>query len=88
MTPETRSIGCEEALRLLAEYLDGELHDARGNEVRAHMERCRSCYSRVEFERRLKQALVDLRHSDVEPQLELRIRNLLRDFRAADGAAG
>ena len=44
-------IPCEQALRILFEYLDGELEDVPAEEVRRHLEICRQCYPRVRFER-------------------------------------
>jgi mycothiol system anti-sigma-R factor len=42
---------CREVLSRLYEYLDGELHGADREEVRAHLEACRPCLNRFEFER-------------------------------------
>ncbi|MEW5918655.1 MAG: zf-HC2 domain-containing protein, partial [Gemmatimonadota bacterium] len=39
-------INCEEALRHLADFLDGELHGTVHTSVQQHLETCRSCYSR------------------------------------------
>lgn len=78
----TKTIDCEQALRLLAGYLDRELEGDEHSHVKAHLERCRSCYSRAEFERRLKAQLAELRHSGAEPALEARIRGLLDGFAA------
>ena len=50
----SRVIDCEEALRRLFEYLDAELHGDPHREMEQHLERCRSCFSRAEFEKRLK----------------------------------
>src|SRR5439155_24359279 len=49
---QARVIDCEEALRRLFEYLDAELHGELEREMAQHLERCRSCFSRVEFEKR------------------------------------
>ena len=49
---EAHVIDCEEALRRLFEYLDAELHGEPQREMEQHLERCRSCFSRVEFEKR------------------------------------
>jgi anti-sigma factor (TIGR02949 family) len=84
----TRTIDCEKALRLLAEYLDSELDHASAAEVERHLETCRSCYSRAEFERRLKARLSDVRHAPVGPSLEQGIRSLIRRFGASAGEAG
>jgi anti-sigma factor RsiW len=77
---ERRVITCEEALRLLAEHLDGELDGPRRDEVEAHLSRCRSCYSRAEFEQRLKSRLGALRQQAVEPAFEERVRMLIGRF--------
>lgn len=71
------TIGCDEALRLLAEYLAHELDDGAAGDVATHLERCRSCYSRAEFERRLKSQLGTVGTAPVPPSLERRIRLLL-----------
>jgi anti-sigma factor (TIGR02949 family) len=71
---------CEEALRLLAAYLDGELDGGHRHEVADHLTRCRSCFSRAEFERRLKEQLASVGKQPVEPRLEVRIRELIERF--------
>jgi anti-sigma factor RsiW len=78
-----RPIGCEEALRLLATYLDHELDQGDEVAVSRHLETCRSCFSRLEFEKRLKVQLSQLRRAPVGAGLEQRIRNLLQDFGVA-----
>jgi anti-sigma factor RsiW len=77
---ETDAMTCEEALRLLAEHLDGELADAQNTAVEQHLARCRSCFSRAEFERRLKARLVTLRNQPLETTFEERIRSLIGQF--------
>ncbi|HXE57050.1 MAG TPA: zf-HC2 domain-containing protein [Gemmatimonadales bacterium] len=74
------TISCEEALRLLALYLDHELTATERAGVRRHLERCRSCYSRAEFERRLKSEIRRVRREEVPPAFEGRIRRLLHEF--------
>jgi anti-sigma factor RsiW len=77
---ETAPIACEEALKLLAEHLDGELDGAQHSAVEHHLARCRSCFSRAEFERRLKARLVTLRNQPVGTTFEERIRSLIGRF--------
>ncbi|MGH7710607.1 MAG: anti-sigma factor family protein [Gemmatimonadaceae bacterium] len=79
----SETINCEEALRLLAVYLDGELHGAEHVSVQRHLETCRSCYSRGEFERRLKAELSHLGRDDVRPAFEQHIRQLITQFAAS-----
>ena len=71
-------MGCEEALERLATYLDGELAPDDVPEMEKHLERCRSCFSRAEFERRLKERLRrDLGLPAVPVEFEERIRGIL-----------
>jgi anti-sigma factor (TIGR02949 family) len=71
---------CEEAMRSLAEYLDNELTAGNEQSIREHLELCRSCYSRAEFERRLKSELRKLGKDDVPIGFEQRVRRLLQSF--------
>jgi anti-sigma factor (TIGR02949 family) len=73
---EPNSIDCEEALRRLLDFIHGELPARQGGEVSAHLERCRSCFSRAEFERRLQTHLRGLGEEPVSVELEQRIRAL------------
>jgi len=70
---------CADALRLLAQYLDRELGDGDRADFEQHLATCRSCYSRAEFERRLKDELTRLGESHVPSTLHNRIRALLSD---------
>jgi anti-sigma factor RsiW len=74
---------CEEALRLLASYIDGELAGGERIDLERHLQTCRSCYSRAEFEKRLKTQLGELRRRPVNPAFEERIRRLIRRFEPA-----
>ena len=78
---EVRGIDCEEALRRLFEYLDAELLGESQREMEQHLERCRSCFSRVEFEKQLKGYTAELRSEPAPPELELRIRKVLDSFK-------
>ena len=74
---------CEEVLRVLFDYLDDELEDGSRQRVESHLERCRSCFSRAEFEQRLKGHAAELASEPVPPALEDRIRSLIAGFKAA-----
>lgn len=78
---DVRAIDCEEALRRLFDYLDAELSSQPHREMEQHLERCRSCFSRLEFEKRLKAHTADLGHEPVTQDLEQRIRALLDSFK-------
>jgi anti-sigma factor (TIGR02949 family) len=78
---------CEEALRHLAAYLDHELAEPESEAVGRHLETCRHCYSRSEFEKRLKAQIAMLRRSQPDASLEERVRRILRQFRPASGTS-
>jgi anti-sigma factor (TIGR02949 family) len=71
---------CAEALRLLAAHLDGELDEDIHTEVERHLETCRSCYSRTEFERQLKASIAELGAEPVPAELSDRVRTLISRF--------
>jgi len=53
----SQSISCEDALRLVHEFLDGELEGVSPSEVRAHFEVCRGCYPHLRLERAFREAM-------------------------------
>ncbi|MBI4540206.1 MAG: zf-HC2 domain-containing protein [Gemmatimonadetes bacterium] len=77
---ELRLLACEEALKLLAAFLDGELGGDEQDDVERHLERCRSCFSRAEFEKQLKAQLGALGREPVPADFGERIRTLIARF--------
>lgn len=76
---DTRSLDCEEAIRRLAVFLDQELSPESAAAVQEHLDTCRSCYDRAEFERRLRERIrADLADEPVPGEFENRVRTLLR----------
>ena len=89
MTGE-KPMTCDEALRLLAGFLDGELDGVSQAAVERHLDLCRGCYSRAEFERRLKAEIGRLGREDVPSGFESRVRGIIDSFTqpAAEPADG
>lgn len=77
---ETEIRSCEDAIRLLAAHLDRELDASTEAEMQRHLDTCRSCYSRAEFEKRLRDRLADLGQEPVRPELAGRIESLIDTF--------
>jgi anti-sigma factor (TIGR02949 family) len=77
---DIKEIGCEAALRHLFEYLDRELDATRHAEIEQHLHTCRACFSRAEFEKRLKVRLGALGQEPAPPEFGQRIKGLLRRF--------
>jgi anti-sigma factor (TIGR02949 family) len=73
-------IACDEALAHLFEFLDHELDEQHHREMEQHLRVCRACFSRVEFEKALKQRLFDNGREQTPPGLQERIRKLLAGY--------
>ena len=80
MSDEIKKIECEEAIRMMLEYLDSELHDHDHDSVEEHLESCRSCYSRMEFEKRLKGMVCDVKSKAAPIDLNSRIKKIIKDY--------
>lgn len=70
-------IDCEQALRHLFDFLDHELAPHERQAMQRHLSVCRGCYSRMEFERRLKDRLCATRDHEVDPATLRRFTDLL-----------
>jgi anti-sigma factor (TIGR02949 family) len=77
---KTKTIGCEEALKHLLAYLDQELGSAKRRELEQHIEICRSCFSRAEFEKLLKSQLREAGRGTVSAEFGKKIKTLLGRF--------
>jgi anti-sigma factor (TIGR02949 family) len=73
-------IDCAQALKRLIEFIDRELTDADRDVIERHLQTCRSCLSRAEFERALKGKLRGLSHGDVPSKTLDRITALMQEF--------
>lgn len=70
---------CEQALAQVFEFIDHELDPHRHEALQAHLHTCKSCFSRAEFERRLKQKLNKLREQS-SPDAQARIEKLIKSL--------
>lgn len=80
MTRDVRKIECEEAIRMLLEHLDGELEQHNHDAMEEHLHTCRSCYTRMEFEQRLKQVVKEKDEQAAPDSLKSRIRKISDQF--------
>ena len=58
---------CDEVLERLFDYLDGELPDLESEQVQHHLEMCKACYPRAEFERAFLDAVQKAKSGEVCP---------------------
>lgn len=80
---KTREMGCEDALRHLFDYLDQELSAEQAHDLEHHLAKCRGCYSRKEFEQRLRAHVREAGKRQAPESLRRRIAAML----AGDSAA-
>ena len=75
---------CQDVIRQLWEYLDGELPTGDAEEIREHLEDCAHCNPQYEFQLRFLDALVKAYAAREVPQPEF-VRRLKE---ALDGIGG
>jgi mycothiol system anti-sigma-R factor len=73
----TDQISCEDVIGKLLEYLDRELDADAERDVEHHLETCRACFTRAEFERRLRSRVAEAGAAKAPDSLRRRIRSLI-----------
>ena len=77
---EADKIRCEEVIAHLLGYLDGEIDDTRRARIHRHLEECRGCFSRAEFEKALRDKVRQAGDASPSPSLQERIKALIEQF--------
>lgn len=78
---EREDIGCLKAIEMFYAYLDEELDAPEGiAEFEHHMEHCRSCFTRAEFEELLTARLRAVAAEHAPEGLRTRVRTLMDSF--------
>lgn len=75
-----RQLSCEEVIELLFDYLDQEVDEVLNSRIERHLETCRDCFSRVGFERRLRERVRDSGTAKAPDRLHRRIKSVLERF--------
>lgn len=76
----TAGLSCEEVIEKLLEYLDRELDATAQLEIERHLETCRGCFSRAEFERRLRARVAEAGKVKAPESLRRRVRALVARY--------
>lgn len=71
---------CEQVIEQLFAFLDGELDSELNVEFDRHLARCRDCFTRAEFERKLRAKINEAASEKAPERLHKRIRGLLDRF--------
>lgn len=72
-----RMIGCEEALKQLYQFLDRDLSKVKDSEMKHHLSKCRSCFSKAAFEQKIKDRLQEVGRASAGESFEKRINKIL-----------
>lgn len=77
---DVEMIPCEDALRLVHDYLDGELDGVPETRVRRHFEVCGRCYPHLRLETAYREAMRRAAQGEqAPPTLKARVLDLLAD---------
>lgn len=77
---EHDKIRCEEVVAHLLHYLDGEIDAAKRAQIDRHLQDCRGCFSRAEFEKALRDRIAKLGEEKAPASLQQRIKALIDAF--------
>ena len=73
-------ISCEEVIAHLFAYLDNETDPEKRTDIERHLEECRACFSRAEFEKALRARVSQLGDREAPATLRRRVKALLDQF--------
>lgn len=73
-------ISCEEVIKELFAYLDHEVDEGLSERIEHHLERCRDCFSRADFEKKLRDCLKQSTEASAPDRLRQRIHQAIKNF--------
>ena len=76
----TTQFDCEQAVAKLLDYLDGEVDETVRRRMETHLETCRECFNRAEFERRLGERVAQTASVPAPESFRRRVRDLIENF--------
>lgn len=71
---------CEDVLRELLAYLDREVDAPTAAVIDHHLQDCRGCFTRAQFERKLKAHLRTAADKPAPARLRARVKDILERF--------
>lgn len=76
----THDLRCEEVIEKLLEFLDCELDAETERALARHMETCRACFTRAEFERKLRARVNEAGVVKTPESLRRRVRAIIEQY--------
>lgn len=80
MPVSDNSISCEEVVEQLLTFLDREIEERRRDAIEQHLQECRSCCSRADFELALRNRMREIAEKRPSPALREKITQLIDKF--------
>jgi anti-sigma factor (TIGR02949 family) len=80
VTEKPEKLACEQAIKLILEYLDAELPEQDYAAMDEHLHTCRACFSRMEFEKMLKGKIKALPVQEAPDSLRLKLKKITSKF--------
>ncbi|HEU0199455.1 MAG TPA: mycothiol system anti-sigma-R factor [Burkholderiaceae bacterium] len=74
------NLTCEEVIQQLMAYLDHEIDAEAAANIEHHLEACRGCFSRAEFERHLREHVHAAGSQTAPDSLRARIKQIVDKF--------
>ena len=71
---EARNRNCVNVVRLLADYLEGQLPPAIHQELEQHLQRCSRCVAQLRTYESTVSLLRSLKEEELPPELRLRVK--------------
>lgn len=71
---------CEQVIQNIWDYLDREMCSTDVSEIEKHLDLCRGCYSRIEFEKILREKMKNSTEHCCPEKLKQRIKDLIDRF--------
>ena len=75
-----KTISCSEAMSKLQAYLDKEVDAPSEEEIHHHIEHCRECFSRTEFEKALRDKVERLGTERTPSDIQARLSAMVKKF--------
>lgn len=76
----TSIISCADVMRELYAFLDGEVDNLSETDIEQHLDRCRECFSRVEFEKKLRKKIQETALIETPPDVMSRMQDIMKKF--------
>ena len=73
-------LSCEQVIQGIWAYLDKDLKEVEIVHVQQHLELCRACFSRCEFERLLRESMQKKTNHCCPDKVKARIKSILDQF--------